>query len=245
MNWDYHARKMRIFDMAYSTFDDLKKQIPEKTIIELTNDAGAGPPKKLAFTSGGTYVIAPGNTIAQGSTHALVEEVVVSSGSWAGGNAAGDLYLSDQVGDFVAGNLAIGSNSDVATVAGNSTDTVYSVDQSKVTEAIAKGDALIDSYCGQVETVPFVIVPAIIKQHSITLAIYYLYTRRAVAPELVKDNYKDAIKHLGDISTGKASLPPITEDEVSEEPQKSRTEDDRTFSIGKKSDGSSGTLDNY
>jgi phage gp36-like protein len=115
----------------------------------------------------------------------------------------------------------------------------------RVTAAIAKADALIDSYCGQVATVPFVTVPAIIKQHSITIAIYFLYTRRAVAPELIKDNYKDAIKHLGDISTGKASLPIPGEDTLEDDIQASRTEDDKVFSMGKKSDGSKGSLDNY
>jgi phage gp36-like protein len=77
------------------------------------------------------------------------------------------------------------------------------------------------------------------------LAIYYLYTRRAVAPELIKDNYKDAIKHLGDISTGKAALPPTTEADYEDQIEATHTDEDRTFSKGKKSDGSSGSLDNY
>jgi phage gp36-like protein len=123
------------------------------------------------------------------------------------------------------------------------------VNEARVTAAIAKADGIIDSYCGQVEAVPFIPlvggIPEIIKQHSITIAIYFLYSRRGVSPEIRKENYKDAIAHLKDISTGKAALPPITEDEVSEEPQTSRTEEDRTFSIGKKSDGSSGSLGNY
>jgi phage gp36-like protein len=231
--------------MAYSVLADLKKQIPEKKIIELTNDAGAGPPKKIAYTSGGSYEVVAGDTIVQGATHALVDEVVLSSGSWAGGDAAGDLYLSDQVGDFAAGNLAVGSNSNVATVAGNSTDTVYAVDTEKVTEAIAKADALIDGYCGQVAEVPFTTIPAIVKQHSITLAIYFLYIRRSMAPELVRTNYEDAIAYLKDISTGKAALPPVGEADVAAAPQASRAEGDATFSIGKKSTGSSGSLDNY
>ncbi len=119
------------------------------------------------------------------------------------------------------------------------------VNDARVTAAIAKADALIDSYCGQVETVPFVVVPDIIKQHSVTIAIYFLFVRRSAVPEIRRQNYEDAIAHLKDISLGKASLPPITEDEVSAEPQASRTEDDRTFSMGKKSDDSSGSLDNY
>lgn len=219
--------------MAYSTLDDLKKQIPEKTIIELTNDAGAGPPKKLAYTGGGTYVIAAGDTIVQAATHALVDEVVVSSGSWAGGDAAGDLYLSDQVGDFIAGNLDIGSHSNVATVAGNSTDTVYAVDQAKVTEAIADADALIDSYCGAVTEVPFATVPPVIKKHSVTIAIYNLYTRRGAAPELVRKNYEDVISHLKLIGKGDAVLPPVTASEVTGGNEVNIAGNDRIFTRDK------------
>jgi phage gp36-like protein len=119
------------------------------------------------------------------------------------------------------------------------------VNDERVTAAIAKADALIDSYCGQVATVPFVTVPPIIKQHSITIAIYFLYGRRSVMPEVRGQNYKDAIKHLGDISTGKAALPPTTEADYEDNIQTSRTEEDKVFSTGKKSDGSSGSLDNY
>ena len=119
------------------------------------------------------------------------------------------------------------------------------VNEARVTAAIAKVDGIIDSYCGQVETVPFTTVPAVIKQHSITIAIYFIYSRRSVAPEIRKDNYRDAIKHLGDISTGKASLPIPGEDTLEDQIEASRTEEDKVFSMGKKSDGSSGTLDNY
>jgi len=119
------------------------------------------------------------------------------------------------------------------------------MDDAKITAAIARADAMIDSYCGQVAEVPFTTVPAIIKQHSITIAIYFLFTRRSVAPEVRRDNYKDAIKHLQDIATGKAALPPTTEGDVAEQVASSHTEEDRKITMGKSSDGSSGTLDNY
>ncbi len=159
--------------MPYSTLADLKKQIPEKKIIELTNDAGAGPPKKIAYTSGGTYEIVAGDTIVQGSSHALVDEVVLSTGTWAAGTAAGDLYLSDQVGDFAAGNLAVGSHADAATVAGNSTDTVYAVDTDKVDEAIAKPFAELKAHCtSSGRPIPDLdlLVAAIARQHTMTVA---------------------------------------------------------------------------
>lgn len=87
----------------------------------------------------------------------------------------------------------------------------------KITAAIAKADALIDSYCGEVAEVPFTTVPAIIKQHSVTIAIYFLYMRRNRVPEARLQSYKDAIQNLRDIATGKAALPPTTADDYSEE----------------------------
>jgi phage gp36-like protein len=119
------------------------------------------------------------------------------------------------------------------------------VNEARVTAAIAKADALIDSYCGQVETVPFMTVPPIVKQHSITIAIYYLYGRRAAIPETRKETYDNAIAHLKDISTGKAALPIAGEETGADGIETSRDEDERIFTMGKKSDGSSGTLDNY
>jgi len=110
-------------------------------------------------------------------------------------------------------------------------------------------NGIIDSYCGQVETVPFgsggAAVRAVIKQHSITIAIYFIYSRRSVAPEIRAQNYKDAISHLKDISTGKASLPVPGEDTLEDQIEASRTDEDKVFSMGKKSDGSSGSLDKY
>jgi len=119
------------------------------------------------------------------------------------------------------------------------------VNDERVTAAIAKADALIDSYCGRIETVPFIVIPEIIKQHSITIAIYVLYGRRSSVPEVRAQNYKDAIKHLGDISTGKASLPIPGEDTPNDDIQATHTDEDKKFTMGKKSDGSSGSLDNY
>lgn len=119
------------------------------------------------------------------------------------------------------------------------------INDDRVTAAVAKADGIIDSYCGQVESVPFVVVPAVIKQHSMTLAIYFLFARRSAVPEIRRKNYEDAIGHLKDISTGKAALPPIAEADVTGEVQTDRTEEDRTFTIKKTSDGSSGSLDNY
>jgi hypothetical protein len=79
--------------------------------------------RRIAFTSGGTYEIVAGNIItgATSGATATVFDVVLTSGSWAAGTAAGDLWLNAQTGTFTAENLDVGANTNVATVAGNST----------------------------------------------------------------------------------------------------------------------------
>lgn len=66
--------------------------------------------KVCAFTSGGTYEIKPGDVI-QGATSTLVRaevrRVQLTSGTWAGGDAAGNLYWQDhhQNGTFGSENV--------------------------------------------------------------------------------------------------------------------------------------------
>ena len=78
--------------------------------------------RTLTFTSGGTYVIAEGNTItgATSAATAVITRVVLVSGSWAAGDAAGRLIFASQTGTFQAENLNVGANLNVATIAGNS-----------------------------------------------------------------------------------------------------------------------------
>lgn len=78
--------------------------------------------RELAFTSGGTYTIAEGNTItgATSGATAVITRVMLESGSWASGDAAGKLIFASQTGTFQAENLNVGANLNVATIAGNS-----------------------------------------------------------------------------------------------------------------------------
>jgi len=81
--------------------------------------------KKLAFTSGGTYEVQVGDTITgatSGETATVVGITKLTSGSWAGGDAAGSFYLQNQSGTFQSENLNVGANSNVATIAGDSTN---------------------------------------------------------------------------------------------------------------------------
>lgn len=78
--------------------------------------------RQLTFTSGGTTAIVTGNTITgqtSGAT-ATVLHVVLTSGSWAGGDAAGRMYIKSQTGTFQAENLLV-SAVDLATIADNGT----------------------------------------------------------------------------------------------------------------------------
>jgi len=78
--------------------------------------------KSRAFTSGGTYETRPGDIVvgATSAATASVVSVTLSSGTFAGGDAAGTLILDNQVGTFESENLNVGTNANVATIGGDS-----------------------------------------------------------------------------------------------------------------------------
>jgi len=78
--------------------------------------------RSLTYTSGGTTEIVDDDTIsgATSGATALVIDVVLDSGTWAGGDAAGTLWIKQQRGVFEAENLNVGASSNVATIAVNS-----------------------------------------------------------------------------------------------------------------------------
>ncbi len=77
---------------------------------------------ELAFTSGGTYVPQEGDVItgATSTETATLTRIVLESGSWSGGDAAGRFIFLTQSGAFQAENLDIGANLNIATIAGDS-----------------------------------------------------------------------------------------------------------------------------
>jgi len=77
--------------------------------------------REIAFTSGSSE-ISEGDTItgATSAATATVERVIVTTGDWGDGDAAGKLVLSDQTGTFQAENLDVGVDTNVATIAGDS-----------------------------------------------------------------------------------------------------------------------------
>lgn len=78
--------------------------------------------RKLAFTSGGVTEIVVGNTItgATSAATAVITRVVLQSGTWAGGTAAGYFIFASQTGTFQSENLNVGASLNLATIAGNS-----------------------------------------------------------------------------------------------------------------------------
>lgn len=60
--------------------------------------------RKIGFTSGGTYEPLVGDIIIDGTSVAVgtITKIVLASGTWAGGDAAGTFYFINKVGTFTA-----------------------------------------------------------------------------------------------------------------------------------------------
>ena len=80
------------------------------------------------------------------------------------------------------------------------------VDDDKVTRAIAKADAEINSYCGNRYSVPFTTVPAMILAASVDIAIYNLYARRRGATDSIKERYDGRVAWLKNVAKGLVTL---------------------------------------
>jgi len=83
------------------------------------------------------------------------------------------------------------------------------IDDIVVSAVITDADSLVDSYCGGRYTLPFSPVPARVKNCSVAIAIYNLYSRRPAmggVNESIRKNYEDVVSFLKDISTGKAII---------------------------------------
>lgn len=136
---------------------------------------------------------------------------------------------------------------DLITAIGEQTVVELSNDNEEATEIddevagghILKADNLIDGYLREKYALPLTTVSNIIKDISIDLAVYFLYTRRSDhgVPEEVKDKYKDRIALLKDIQKSNFILDiPLlgsgsTEDSIygSGEYRVNKTKSDRIF----------------
>lgn len=102
----------------------------------------------IPFTSGGTTEIRAGDTIvgATSGATAVVGTVLLASGSWAGGDAAGVFLVErgDLVGTFGSENVDVGAASNLATVTVNVTHSVAISDA----VASATSNSAITAYDG-------------------------------------------------------------------------------------------------
>lgn len=87
----------------------------------------------VPFSGGGTTEIAVGDTIwgVTSSATAVVERILLYSGTWAGGDAAGFMVVSGRVGTFQSeniNNVSDASTADYATITVNVDHTISIID---------------------------------------------------------------------------------------------------------------------
>ena len=81
------------------------------------------------------------------------------------------------------------------------------VDTEKLNEAIRKSDDFIDGHIRGRYDLPLVTVPALIRDISIKMAVYFLFRRSLLLtlPESIKEDYKYCLDTLLKIQSGKVS----------------------------------------
>ena len=117
--WMYKGDRYAFRDNADATACIMHKATPTGWQAQAFGDY-------LEFSSGGTYEIKEGDLItgATSSATATVRRVGLISGTWGAGDVVGVLTLSGQTGTFSAENLNVGANTNVATIAGDSSEIV-------------------------------------------------------------------------------------------------------------------------
>jgi phage gp36-like protein len=125
-------------------------------------------------------------------------------------------------------------------------DALSEIDTSVIDRSIADADAEIDSYCAERYAVPFDPVPLLVRKYSVIIVIYNLFMRRGDIPDDRETNYNNAIKFLLNLTKGLVSIGADAPDEESQDTVGVTTNrSDRIFSLGRSSDNSTGTMDNY
>jgi hypothetical protein len=100
-----------------------QKVVPGNTITSLGAEFYSYTERLLPFTSGGTTTIVVGDWIvgATSTAKAEVVSVTLTSGTWAGGTAAGTFQIRSQHGTFESENVLVAAGTNDATIAANST----------------------------------------------------------------------------------------------------------------------------
>ena len=115
--WSYNGTKYTFRNNAGGTAAVMFKATTAGWVAQ---DLG----ETLDFTSGGTYVIAEEDSIEgeTGGATATVKRVIIDSGAFADGDAAGRLIIYSQVGAFQAETIKVGANLNVASIAADSNE---------------------------------------------------------------------------------------------------------------------------
>lgn len=112
---------MYVFE-TFGAAKTFQKLTPGNTISSLLAECFKYTERDLAFTSGGTTEIVPGDWIVGATSAARAEVVLVTltSGTWAGGDAAGTFRIRSQNGTFQSENVKVAAGTNDATIAANS-----------------------------------------------------------------------------------------------------------------------------
>lgn len=117
------------------------------------------------------------------------------------------------------------------------------INDTVVTRALEDADAEINGYLATKYPLPISPVPMVLEKLACDIARYRLYDNRAT--EQLTQRYKDSIRFLQEVSTGKVSLGSDASDEQpAQSGGASYDGGDRIFTAGR-ADGTAGTLDDY
>jgi phage gp36-like protein len=122
-------------------------------------------------------------------------------------------------------------------------------DAAVIAEAIAQADAEIDGYLGGRYAIPVAPVPALLRNLSVAVSAWKLYSHRGLNDERRRQDYDDAIATCRRLAKGEMVLPAATSGEVATDgadlPEASRSSADRIFTLGRPSTGEPGSLDSF
>lgn len=122
------------------------------------------------------------------------------------------------------------------------------VDEDVVDAAIADADEEIDAWLGMHYSLPFETTPAMVLRMSADLSVCNLYARRdhLELPKQWSDRCAQARRTLERLADGRLVLDiPDPSADADNGIDTTAASSDRIFTMGRVSDGSSGSLDNY
>ena len=222
--------------MPYCTLADLKEQIKEDELIQLTDDR--------SMLASGTLDVA----ISADSTTIILADASGFPDSGRVGIDSEQIDYAGKIGHQLV-DCRRGAHKTIPAAHddGVAVMELNTIDTSAVDRAIADADAEIDSYCATCYTnLPFAYVPLMIRKISVDISIYNLYARYKGAPPDRLDRYQAVVRFLENVAKGVVSpgadAPAADNDS---EPKTTGSKIDRIFTMSRLSDSSAGTLDHY